>query len=60
MNRGSVKTHMKIALGQLNMAWEDKELSLQKVRKLTAQAAAGEADMIVFPEMSLDRLFDGY
>lgn len=35
------------------MAWEDKELSLQKVRKLTAQAAAGEADMIVFPEMSL-------
>ena len=53
MNRGSVKTHMKIALGQLNMAWEDKELSLQKVRKLTAQAAAGEADMIVFPEMSL-------
>ena len=42
---------MKIALGQLNMAWEDKELSLQKVRKLTAQAAAGEADMIVFPEM---------
>lgn len=53
MNRGSVKTHMKIALGQLNMAWEDKELSLQKVRKLTAQAAAGEADLIVFPEMSL-------
>ena len=53
MNRGSVKTHMKIAIGQLNMAWEDKELSLQKVRKLTAQAAAGEADMIVFPEMSL-------
>ena len=53
MNRGSVKTRMKIALGQLNMAWEDKELSLQKVRKLTAQAAAGEADMIVFPEMSL-------
>lgn len=35
------------------MAWEDKELSLQKVRKLTAQAAAGEADLIVFPEMSL-------
>ena len=44
---------MKSALGQLNMAWEDKELSLQKVRKLTAQAAAGEADLIVFPEMSL-------
>ena len=44
---------MKIALGQLNMAWEDKELSLQKARKLTAQAAAGEADLIVFPEMSL-------
>ena len=44
---------MKIALGQLNMVWEEKEASLQKVEKMMQQAAAGQADLIVFPEMSL-------
>lgn len=44
---------MRIALGQLNMAWEDKELSLQKMEQQVRMAAAGQADVIFFPEMSL-------
>ena len=43
---------MRIALGQLNMEWEDKELSLQKAEKLMEQASAQKADIIFFPEMS--------
>ena len=43
---------MRIALGQLNMVWEDKELSLQKAEKLMEQASAQKADILFFPEMS--------
>ena len=42
------------------MAWEDKELSLQKARKLTAQAAAGEGRSDRVSGNVTDRLFDGY
>lgn len=44
---------MKVALGQLDMAWEDKEASLEKAQAMVEAAAAGGAEMIVFPEMSL-------
>lgn len=43
---------MRIALGQLNMVWEDRELSLQKAERLMEQASAQRADIIFFPEMS--------
>ena len=49
----SVTAHMRIALGQLNMVWEDKGLSLQKSEELIRQAAAGKAEEIFFPDMSL-------
>lgn len=39
---------MRIALGQLNMVWEDKELSLQKAEKLMEQASAQKADILFF------------
>ena len=44
---------MKIAMGQLDMVWEEKEASLDRVEQMMRQAAAGQADLIVFPEMSL-------
>lgn len=44
---------MKIALGQLDMVWEDKEASLAKAEQMLKTAAAGQADLILFPEMSL-------
>lgn len=44
---------MKIALGQLDMVWEDKAASLKKAEIMLKTAAAAEADVILFPEMSL-------
>lgn len=44
---------MRIALGQLNMVWENRQLSLQKAERLMEQASAQKADIIFFPEMSL-------
>ncbi len=44
---------MKIALGQLDMVWEDKKASLVKAEQMVRMAAQGQADMILFPEMSL-------
>jgi predicted amidohydrolase len=43
---------MRVALGQLDMVWEDKAASLQKVRDMV-KAASGQADLILFPEMTL-------
>jgi predicted amidohydrolase len=43
---------MRIALGQLDMVWEDKEASLDKVKDMV-RTAAGQADLILFPEMTL-------
>lgn len=43
---------MRVALGQLDMAWEDKESSLQKAEEMISEAAESGCDMIVFPEMS--------
>lgn len=44
---------MKVALGQINMVWEDKKASLVKAEEMVKEAAAAEADIIIFPEMSL-------
>lgn len=44
---------MRIALGQLEMCWEDKSASLKKVEEFIRQAAAQQGEMILFPEMSL-------
>lgn len=44
---------MRVALGQIDMAWEDKKASLVKAEKMVKEAAAARADIIIFPEMTL-------
>lgn len=44
---------MKVALGQLNMVWEDKEASFKKVKGMVKEAVSADSDIIIFPEMSL-------
>lgn len=44
---------MKVALGQIDMVWEDKEASLNKVENMVKEAATAGADIIIFPEMTL-------
>lgn len=46
-------SQMKIALGQIDMAWEDKEASIKKVEHMLEVAAADRADLLILPEMSL-------
>lgn len=43
---------MRIALGQLNIIWENKDASVERAKPMIAEAAAAGADLIVFPEMS--------
>lgn len=47
---------MRVALGQLDMVWEDKEASFLKAEHMMEQAKDAGCDVIVFPEMS----FTGY
>lgn len=44
---------MRVALGQLDMVWEDKAASWEKFYQMTVRAADEAADVIIFPEMSL-------
>lgn len=44
---------MKVALAQMQIVWEDKPNSFTKVISFTEQAKEKNADMILFPEMSL-------
>lgn len=44
---------MKIALTQMNIAWEDKMKNRDTCERLTCEASAHSADIIVFPEMTL-------
>lgn len=44
---------MKVALGQLDMIWEDKEASFIKAEAMIKEAASAGADVIIFPEMTL-------
>lgn len=47
---------MRVALGQLDMVWEDKERSFLKAEAMIEEAAGAGCDIIVFPEMA----FTGY
>lgn len=47
---------MRVALGQLDMVWEDKAQSFVKAEKMIKESAEAGCDIIVFPEMS----FTGY
>lgn len=43
---------MRVALGQLDMVWEDKVRSYRKAEGMAKEAAAAGCDVIIFPEMS--------
>lgn len=43
---------MRVALGQLDMVWEDKVSSIRRAEQMIYEAAQAEADVIIFPEMS--------
>lgn len=43
---------MIVALGQIDMIWEDKKISVAKAEKMISDAATKKADIIIFPEMS--------
>ncbi len=43
---------MRVALGQWDMVWENREASLKKAEKMVSEAAGGRCDVIVFPEMA--------
>lgn len=43
---------MRVALGQLNMVWEEKEASFRKAEKMIQEAAKKGCDIIIFPEMA--------
>ena len=44
---------MKVALISLDQKWEDKAYNMQRCAKLAARAAACDADLVIFPEMTL-------
>jgi predicted amidohydrolase len=44
---------IKVALAQMSSRWADKEMNLRQIKALTAQAAACDTDLVLFPEMSL-------
>lgn len=43
---------MRVALGQIDMVWEDKGRSFEKAEEMIKEAAENGCDVIVFPEMS--------
>ena len=43
---------MRIALGQLDMVWENADASIDRAETLIKQAAEAAAECIIFPEMS--------
>lgn len=43
---------MKIALGQINMYFEDKKTNYVMIEEFVSQAHDNHADLIIFPEMS--------
>lgn len=44
---------MKVALAQMNIKWEDKAQNMLKAEKMTELAKENNADLIIFPEMTL-------
>ena len=43
---------MRVALGQIDMEWENKEITISKAESMIREASDAKADIIVFPEMS--------
>ncbi|MCD7826767.1 MAG: carbon-nitrogen family hydrolase [Clostridiaceae bacterium] len=43
---------MRVALGQIDMVWENRDASIKKAAVMIEEAAQGSCDLIVFPEMS--------
>ncbi len=43
--------NIKIALLQVDLAWEDKESNIQKFEQILGTEVPGDADLIVLPEM---------
>lgn len=43
---------MRVALGQLDMIWEDKSASFVKAENMIKEASGAGCDIIIFPEMS--------
>lgn len=48
-----MKENFKIALAQMSCQRVDKKDNIEKMKKLTVEAAKGEAELIIFPELSL-------
>lgn len=46
-----VFNRMKIALIQLNIAWESKEINYKKAESFAKRAVEEKCDIVVFPEM---------
>ena len=44
---------MKVALAQINIAWENPKENLIKCEKFIKKASEKNADLIIFPEMAL-------
>lgn len=44
---------MRIALASLNQKWENKEANIQRCKVLTKNAKSKNADLVIFPEMTL-------
>jgi predicted amidohydrolase len=44
---------MKIAIGQINMGFEEKEKAMELCSQLMVEAGEKDADLVVFPEMTL-------
>ena len=44
---------MKIALGQLNIQWEEKSANLEKVEMCLVRLKEEQVDLFLLPEMSL-------
>ena len=48
---------MRVALGQIDMVWEDKKASVAKAEKMICDAALQNADIIIFPGDEFYRFF---
>lgn len=44
---------MKIALGQIDVKWEDKKENIRKCKEFVNKASHKKCDMVIFPEMTL-------
>jgi predicted amidohydrolase len=52
-SKGSLGDNMRIALAQTDVYWEDKERNKEKFIKFIEEAKVKDADIVIFPEMTL-------